>query len=112
VYQARFTTEALEDIKRLSKNVKNVLRKEISDKLCRDPCGVSYELEEPLRGWRSFRYRNYRVVFQVLDEPRVVAVAAVGERRPQAESDVYRRLEALAKQGRLAGRILATLRGF
>ena len=112
MYQARFTSDAVEDIRGLPKNIKNILRKEIAGKVCRDPLGCSYELEEPLRGWRSFRYRNYRVIFQAFTPQKTVVIAAVGERQPQARSDVYRKLEALAEQGRLAGRILAALRGF
>ena len=112
MYQARFISDAMGDIKRLPKNVKNILRKEIAGKLCRDPLGRSYELEEPLHGWRSFRYRNYRVIFQVFAAEKALVIAAVGERQPQARTDVYRKLEALVEQGRLADRILAALRGF
>jgi hypothetical protein len=51
-------------------------------------------------------------VFKVYEELRAIAIVGVSERQPQTTSNIYRRLEKLAAQGRLAERVMATLRGF
>jgi mRNA-degrading endonuclease RelE of RelBE toxin-antitoxin system len=112
VYDVRLTDEALADVRALPKNVKNFLKKEISKKLARDPYGRSKELCDPLKGWRSFICGKYRVVFRVYDDLRVIAIAGIGERLPQSQRDVYRKLETLAAEGRLAQKVLRALRGF
>ena len=109
MYHVRFTTEAHSDVQALPKNVRNSLKKEIQ-KLAADPTGQSLELREPLRDWRSYHWRNYRIIFMVLEELETIAIAAVGKRLPGAQADIYRQLERLAREGKLAERILKTLR--
>lgn len=112
MYRVQFTDDGLADVKALPKNVRNFLRKEIGEKLARDPRGCSIELREPLRDWRSFSCQKYRVVFRVYDDRKVVAIAGVGKRLPQSRQDIYKKLERLAAEGRLAEKVLRTLRGF
>ncbi|MEK7403616.1 MAG: hypothetical protein AAB225_00770 [Acidobacteriota bacterium] len=66
----------------------------------------------PLADFRSFSWRAYRIVYRVFDEAKTVAVVGVGAREPQSSTNIYRRLEALAHSGRLAEKVLETLRGF
>ena len=112
MYTLKFTKDAIEDIRRLPKNVRNSLKKEFRAKLAVDPSACSIGFSEPLQGWRSFHWGRYRVVFKVYDDLRAIAVVGVGQRRPGYESDVYRKLEILARKGKLAERILRTLRVF
>ena len=109
MYDVRFTAEAHADIKALPKNVKNSLQKEIR-KLAADPIGPSLELREPLQGWRSHLWRNYRIVFMVLEDLETIVIAAVGKRLPGAQTDVYRQLERLAREGKLAEQLLKAFR--
>ena len=111
-YVIQFTDDGLGDARALPKNTRNSLRKEIQQKLARDPYGCSSELDEPLKGWRSFHHRNYRVVFKVYDDLRAMAIAGMGRRLPPSRSDIYKKLEALALEGKLAERVLKALRGF
>lgn len=111
-YLVKFTDEGMADVGGLPKNIRNSLKKEIRGKLAVDPYGHSLELHEPLQGWRSFRYRNYRVVFKIYGDLRAIAIAGIGKRLPQSKSDIYKRLQTLATEGRLAEKILAGLRGF
>ena len=111
MYRIGFTAEAHSDIKALPKNVRNSLRKEI-EKLAADPVGPSLDLRDPLQGWRSYHWHNYRIIFAVLEDLETVAIAAVGKRLPQSQADVYRRLEGLAKEGKLAEAILRAMRSF
>lgn len=112
MYAVKFTGEGLADVKALPKDARNFLRKHILGRLAQEPYSCSKELRRPLEGWRSFRCGNYRIVFRVYDDLQAIAVAAVGRRFPQSPSDVYKKLEALAAQGRLAESVLHVLRGF
>ena len=109
MYQVRFSAEAHADVRGLPKHIRNSLRKELL-KLAADPVGLSLELREPLQGFRSYHWRNYRVVFVLSDELKSIAVAAVGQRLAGTNADVYRKLEQLARKGKLAGQILSVLR--
>ncbi len=112
MYVLRFTEDGLADIKGLPKSVKNSLKKALVKELAADPYGCSVELVEPLKGWRSFHGGKYRVVFKVYEDSRAIAIAGVGRRLPQSRSDIYRRLETLAAEGKLAENILRLFRGF
>jgi mRNA-degrading endonuclease RelE of RelBE toxin-antitoxin system len=112
VYSIQFTADGLKDAKNLPKNVRNSLAKDLRSKLAKDPEGCSEELREPLAEWRSFHSGKYRVIFKLYKELKIVAVAGIGKHAPQASQDIYRRLALLAKSGRLAEGILATLRSF
>ena len=109
MYQVRFSAEAHADVRGLPKHVRNSLKKELR-RLAADPVGLSLELREPLQGFRSFHWRNYRVVFILSEELKSIAVAAVGQRLPGTNADVYRKLERLAREGKLAEQILLALR--
>ncbi|MBZ5706874.1 MAG: type II toxin-antitoxin system RelE/ParE family toxin [Acidobacteriia bacterium] len=111
-YRIQFTDDGLNDVKSLPKNVRNSLAKELKNKLAPDPVGCSEELRDPLAGWRSYHYGNYRVVFRFDQDLQIIAVAGIGKHSSQAVQDIYKKLELLAKQGRLAESVLATLRGF
>ena len=111
MYQVRLIREAVEDVKALPKHVRNSLKKEIS-KLAANPIGMSLPLRAPLEGWRSYHWRNYRILFMVFDEFETIAVAAVGKRHPGSQTDIYRKLERLAQEGKLAEKVLKILREF
>lgn len=111
MYAVKFTRCGLADVKALPKNVKNGLRKQLAGTLARDPVGCSEELQAPLTGFRSFHWRQYRIVFRVFPALRVVAIAGVGKHSKSAREDIYRRLEALVKTASLADSVLVSLRG-
>jgi mRNA-degrading endonuclease RelE of RelBE toxin-antitoxin system len=111
-YQIQFTADGLNDVKRLPKGVRNSIAKGLKNKLAIDPLSCSEELREPLAGWRSFHCGKYRVIFKLYEEMKLIAVAGIGAHSSQPTQDIYRKLEGLAKRGRLAENILAALRGF
>jgi mRNA-degrading endonuclease RelE of RelBE toxin-antitoxin system len=111
-YVIRFTDEGLNDVKALPKNVRSYLKKEILRRIGKDPRGCSYELKPPLEKYRSCHIGDYRVVFYLAQDIRSVAIAGIGEYSKDVSKDVYKKLESLIDQGRLAEKILATLRGF
>ncbi|MGB7283618.1 MAG: type II toxin-antitoxin system RelE/ParE family toxin [Candidatus Acidiferrum sp.] len=110
MYCSKFTDEAVENIKRLPKNVKNALKKEFEKKIHVDPVGCSEPLTGPLEGFRSFHFRDYRVVYKVIEDIRAVAVVAIGKKDKSHQTDLYKRLEALATTGKLAKAVLETYR--
>ncbi len=111
MYRILFTPEGKQDVDALPKKFKNSLKKGIQ-KLAADPHGTSMPLREPLEAWRSYHWRNYRIIFMLWEDTETIAVAAVGKRLPQSKLDVYRKLERLAREGKLAQKILAAIRGF
>jgi mRNA-degrading endonuclease RelE of RelBE toxin-antitoxin system len=111
-YKIQFTADGLKDAKRLPKGVRNSLAKELKNKLAKDPLSCSEELRDPLGGWRSFHCGKHRVVFKLYKEMKLIAIAGIGEHSAQPTKDIYRKLELLAKRGRLAEDILAAFRSF
>lgn len=101
----------LADFKKLPKNVRNHLKKPILDKLVANPLGCSEPLQPPLERYRSCHVEQYRIVFYIAEDIQAVAIMAVGEHDPNANKDIYKRLEALARTGKLAEKILAAIRG-
>lgn len=112
MYVLKFTSDALGNINALPKNVRNALKRELRDKVQTDPVRCSLELSEPLKGYRSFHFGKYRVVFRVYEDLAAIAVVGVGEKIPSSQSDIYKRLERLAKRGKLADTLLSTLKMF
>lgn len=110
MYCSKFTTEALEDIKRLPKNVRNALKKEFEKKVHVNPVACSEPLFGMLEAYRSFHYGDYRVVYRVFEDIQAVSVVGVGKKDKAHRTDLYHRLEDLAKKGRLAETILDTYR--
>ena len=111
MYVLKFTSNAVADVKTIiPKHLKGPLRKALLSKVAVDPVGCSHELHEDLSGYRSFTWQDYRVVYRVFDD--LKAVVGVGLRSPQSTENVYRKLETLARTGKLAQGVLFSLRGF
>jgi len=110
LYLAKFTPAAIEDIKGLPKNTRTSLKKEFEKMILNDPLGCSEALTEPLAGFRSFHFREYRVIYRIYEDLNAIAVVGIGRKSNDPSSDVYKRLESLASSGRLADTVLRTLR--
>jgi mRNA-degrading endonuclease RelE of RelBE toxin-antitoxin system len=113
VHVLKFTSDAVADVKTvIPKHLKGPLQKELLEKVAADPVGCSHELDGDLQGFRSFTWQEYRVVYKVFDDLLAVAVVGVGLRSPQSAENIYRKLEVLARTGKLAQGVLFSLRGF
>ena len=110
MYVAKFTPQAVADIRGLPKNTRTSLKKEFEKTILKDPSGCSEDLTEPLAGFRSFHFRDYRVVYRIYEDLNAIAVVGVGKKTNDPSSDVYKRLERLATSGKLADSVLKTLR--
>jgi len=110
VYRSQFTDEALEDVRRLPKNVRNRLKQEFRKKIHRDPIGCSEPLSGLLDDFRSFHFGEYRVVYLVFQDIQIVAVVGIGKKDRGHRAEVYEQLENLAKAGKLAAAVLDVFR--
>ena len=110
MYTSKFTDEALENLRGLPKNVRNALKKEFEKKIHINPVGCSEPLTGVLERYRSFHYRDYRVVYRVFEEAKTVAVVGIGRKDKSHQTNLYKRLERLVKAGRLAEAVLETYR--
>lgn len=110
MYRSVFTDDALKDVKRLPKNVRNTLKKEFEKKIHIDPSNCSEELSGILGHYRSFHYGDYRIVYRVFEDMRIVSVVGLGKKNKDHQTDLYKRLEDLANRGRLADAVLETYR--
>ncbi len=113
MYVLKFTSDAVADIKALiPKHLKGPMQKALMDNVATDPLGCSKELQRELRGYRSFTWQEYRVVYRIFEDLLAVAIVGVGPRSPQSAENIYRKLEALARTGELAQGVLFSIRGF
>ena len=112
VYTPKFTPAAIDNIKALPKNVKNSLKTAILETLVEDPEGSSVALRGSLSEFRSFHWRDYRVVFKIHEDLRVLAIVAVGKKTKKPDQNLYKQLELAADRGELAKKVLGTLKGF
>ena len=110
MYRSVFTDDALKDVKKLPKNVRNALKKEFEKKIHINPFSCSEELSGILGRYRSFHYGDYRVVYRVFEDTRAVSVVGLGKKNKDHRTDLYKRLEDLSKRGRLAEAVLETYR--
>ena len=113
MYVLKFTSGAVADVKAvIPKHLKGPLRSELIEKVAPDPVGCSHGLHGELESYRSFTWRQYRVIYKIFDDLLAVAIVGVGLRSPQSAENVYRKLEVLARTGELAQGVLFSLRGF
>ena len=110
MYCSKFTPDALASIKELPRNVKNRLKKEFEKKIHINPTGCSEPLTGELEGFRSFHFGDYRVVYKVFEDIHAVSVVGIGKKDKNHYTNLYKRLENLAKQGKLAEAVLETYR--
>ena len=63
----------------LGTKAKSMIKKSIEDRLTADPIGLGKPLRYALRGHRSLRVSNYRVIYKI--EKDVVTVVAIKHRK-------------------------------
>lgn len=109
-FEFRYTADAAADIKALDGSVRNQLRKVMEKKLAIDPGGYGLPLRGSLAGYWKHQFGNHRVVYRIYPQHNVVVVCSVGVRKQGDAEDIYRRLESVAKTGRLAEQLASILR--
>ena len=110
MYRSYFTADALENIKKLPKALRNSLKDQFKKKIHVNPMVCSEPLSKPLDNFRRFHYGDYRVVYRVFENLKAVSVVGVGKKDRHHQSDLHKQLEVLARRGELAAAVLHTLR--
>lgn len=68
MYKITYHQRIPEDLECISTAQKKIIKKAIEEKLSADPQFFGKPLQFSLKGLRSLRVGNYRVVFQIIDE--------------------------------------------
>ena len=110
MYFSRFTNDAIEDIRALPKNARNRLKREFQKKILQNPVACSELLIGPLTAFRSFHFLNYRAIYRVYEDLKMIAVVGIGKKDKAHFAEIYEKLEQLAKSGKLADEFLRAIR--
>jgi mRNA-degrading endonuclease RelE of RelBE toxin-antitoxin system len=105
----RYTEDAGKEIRALDGSIKKQLQKILLNKLAKNPEGYGLPLRGPLAGYWKHEFAGHRIVYRIYPDPPTVVVCAVGPRKEGDAQDVYNRLNAVAKTGRLAEQLAAVL---
>ena len=88
MYKLVFESRVAKDLKELEKNLAKQIIKRIEIHLVNSPKSVGKPLRGSLKSLWKYRYRDYRVVYQVMDETITVLIIAIRHRK-----DIYEYLE-------------------
>ena len=111
-YAVMFTSDAKAEVQSLDASTKGRLRKILGQKIAVQPEQYGTPLRGSLAGYWKHEFASHRVLYRIYPDDKLVVVCAVGARKGSHRRDVYRQLEALARSGRLAERLLAVLKSF
>lgn len=92
--KVRYTTEAASLIRKLHPEIKRLVRQALRDLL--DNPLIGHELHLNLSGFRSYRVKGYRVLYQIDDRDGFLEIYYVGRRR-----DVYESFQAFLADKKL-----------
>ena len=73
-----------EDIPRLPKSVRNLIKRAIEERLSIDPVGLGKPLRYSLKGHRRLRVGDYRIVYRIAQDEQLVTIVVIKHRK-----DVY-----------------------
>jgi mRNA interferase RelE/StbE len=74
-----------EDIPRLNKSARKMIKTAIEERLTLDPIGFGKPLRYSLKGHRRLRVSKYRVVYRIIETSKTVLIVAIDNRK-----DVYK----------------------
>ena len=83
-YTLVYASEAVQDIKNLDGSVKQLIKRNMEDRLATDPIGFGKPLRYSLYGHRRLRVGHYRIVYRIEPKVREVIILAIKHRK-----DIY-----------------------
>lgn len=87
LYQVEYLAPVVkEDIPALPKSIKATIKKAIEERLMVDPIGFGKPLRYSLKGHRRLRIGDYRVVYRIEAEKRLIVVVAIKHRKAHCEA--------------------------
>ncbi|MBL7669371.1 MAG: type II toxin-antitoxin system RelE/ParE family toxin [Bdellovibrionaceae bacterium] len=81
MYTVQYLASVKDDLKGLSKSTKDKLKKAIEKKLMINPIEFGKPLQYSLKGLRRLRVEDYRIVYQINLEAKLVIIVKVGHRK-------------------------------
>lgn len=81
MYKVEYLGSIKEDLKSISKANKDQIRKSIEKKLAANPIEFGKPLQYSLKGLRRLRVRDYRIIFKIEEENKIVLIVKIGHRR-------------------------------
>ncbi|MCK4265213.1 type II toxin-antitoxin system RelE/ParE family toxin [Candidatus Babeliales bacterium] len=87
-YKVEYLTSVIdEDISKLNKKIKLMIKRAIEKQLMLDPIGFGKPLRYSLKGHRRLRVSNYRVVYRINANSNVILIVAIKHRK-----EIYEKL--------------------
>jgi len=80
MYTVEFENRCLRELKRLDKQVLKKAFEIIENQIAKNP-HIGKALTGPYRGLYSYRYGDYRIVYEIIEERITVVVLRVGHRK-------------------------------
>ena len=93
LYQVKFTSSAAKIIKNLSPETKKAAKSALKE-LSQNP-DLGKELQAELSSFRTYRFKRYRIVYDIDTKDKFIIVWAIGHRR-----DIYEHLGEQLLQNR------------
>lgn len=81
MYTIQYLESVIDDLQSLPKSVKEKLRKAIEKKLMLNPVEFGKPLQYSLKGLRRLRVEDYRIVYQIDTDSKIVLVVKIGHRK-------------------------------
>jgi len=82
IYQIRYLDEVVrKDIPTLPSNARTLIKRAIEERLTVDPIGFGKPLRYSLKGHRRIRVSDYRVVYRIEPEVKIVIIVAIKHRK-------------------------------
>ncbi len=81
MYTIEYLESVKEDLRGLSKSVKERLKKAIEKKLILNPIEFGKPLQYSLKGLRRLRVEDYRIIYQIDLDIKTVLIVKIGHRK-------------------------------
>jgi mRNA interferase RelE/StbE len=81
MYSIQYLDSVRVDLKYLSKSTKEKLKKAIEKKLMINPIEFGKPLQYSLKGLRRLRVEDYRIIYQIMPESKIVLIVKIGHRK-------------------------------
>jgi mRNA-degrading endonuclease RelE of RelBE toxin-antitoxin system len=108
-YKILLTSEAKNDVGSLDGSIRKRLKGVLTNKLAVDREGYGSPLRGALIGFWKHEFSSHRVIYRIYPDRAVIVVCAVGKRRGEHVTDVYKQLEPMVKAGKVAEQIRAVM---
>lgn len=85
MFKVLWDEQALNDLKQIDYSDAEKIVQKVDNRLSREPKKLGKQLSAEYRGLYRYRYRNYRIIYQLFEQEITITVIKVGHR-----SSVYK----------------------